>query len=79
VSFTERHIPPVDVLRAFQDSCRGHRQRTYKGGPQKISNWYINIPRGRDLRRLEAIVGKEGMSEKDRLMLDFADLLNESL
>ncbi len=41
---------------------------------REISNLlYKYYAMGRDLRRLESIVGREGMTEKDRLMLDFAD------
>ena len=69
-------FPPVDVLpslsRLMQRGIgKGHTREDHR----KISNlMYKYYARGRDLRRLEAIVGKEGMSEKDRLMLDFADL-----
>lgn len=69
-------FPPVDVLpslsRLMQRGIgKGHTREDHR----KISNrLYKYYARGRDLRRLEAIVGKEGMSEKDRLMLDFADL-----
>ena len=31
------------------------------------------MQKGRELRRLEAIAGRDSMTEKDRLMLDFAD------
>jgi len=69
-------FPPVDVLpslsRLMQRGIgKGHTREDHR----KVSNLlYKYYARGRDLRRLEAIVGKEGMSEKDRLMLDFADL-----
>lgn len=69
-------FPPVDVLpslsRLMQRGIgKGHTREDHR----KVSNLlYKYYARGRDLRRLEAIVGKDGMSEKDRLMLDFADL-----
>lgn len=69
-------FPPVDVLpslsRLMQRGIgKGHTREDHR----KVSNLlYKFYARGRDLRRLEAIVGKDGMSEKDRLMLDFADL-----
>ncbi|HBH62068.1 MAG TPA: V-type ATP synthase subunit B, partial [Nitrospiraceae bacterium] len=69
-------FPPVDVLpslsRLMQRGIgKGHTREDHR----RISNQlYTYYARGRDLRRLETIVGKEGMSEKDRLMLDFADL-----
>lgn len=68
-------FPPVDVLpslsRLMQRGIgRGHTRDDHR----KISNLlYKYYARGRDLRKLAAIVGKEGMTEKDRLMLDFAD------
>jgi V/A-type H+-transporting ATPase subunit B len=34
---------------------------------------YMHYATGRDLRRLEAIVGREGLSDADKRMLDFAD------
>ena len=34
---------------------------------------------GRDLRRLEAIVGREGMSEADRRMLEFAAAFEQAI
>jgi V/A-type H+-transporting ATPase subunit B len=34
---------------------------------------------GRDLRRLEAIVGREGMSEPDQRMLDFAEAFEREI
>ncbi|MBI5666150.1 MAG: V-type ATP synthase subunit B [Nitrospirae bacterium] len=69
-------FPPVDVLpslsRLMQRGIgKGHTREDHR----KVSNLlYKYYARGRDLRRLEAIVGKDGMTEKDRLMLDFADL-----
>jgi V/A-type H+-transporting ATPase subunit B len=68
-------FPPVDVLpslsRLMQRGIgKGHTREDHR----KISNLlYKYYARGRDLRRLEAIVGRDGMSEKDRLMLDFTD------
>lgn len=40
---------------------------------------YKQYAKGRDLRRLEAIVGREGMMGSDRLMLDFADAFEREL
>jgi len=41
---------------------------------RKTSNLlYKYYSKGRDLRRLEAIVGRDGMTEGDRMMLDFAE------
>ena len=35
---------------------------------------YKYYAKGRDLRRLESIVGRDGMTDRDRHMLDFADV-----
>ncbi|KPK36847.1 MAG: ATP synthase subunit B, partial [Nitrospira bacterium SG8_35_1] len=45
-----------------------------RGDHRKTSNLlYMYYARGRDLRKLEAIIGRDGMSAKDRSILDFAD------
>jgi V/A-type H+-transporting ATPase subunit B len=68
-------FPPVDVLpslsRLMQSGIgAGHTREDHR----KIANLlYKYYAKGRDLRRLEAIVGRDGMTEGDRLMLDFAD------
>jgi V/A-type H+-transporting ATPase subunit B len=38
---------------------------------------YAAYAEGKDLRGLVAIVGKESLSEKDRKLLDFADLFED--
>ncbi|MDD2601211.1 MAG: V-type ATP synthase subunit B, partial [Kiritimatiellae bacterium] len=40
---------------------------------------YRHYARGRDLRHLEAIVGRDGLGERDRQMLDFADVFEREL
>jgi V/A-type H+-transporting ATPase subunit B len=41
---------------------------------RRVSNLlYKYYAKGRDLRKLEAIVGRSGMSASDRSMLDFAE------
>jgi V/A-type H+-transporting ATPase subunit B len=35
---------------------------------------YRNYAKGRELKKLEAIVGRDGMAEADQLLLDFADI-----
>lgn len=68
-------FPPVDVLpslsRLMQSGIgKGHTREDHR----KVANLlYKYYAKGRDLRRLEAIVGRDGMTEGDRLMLDFAD------
>lgn len=68
-------FPPVDVLpslsRLMQKGIGAGRTRE---DHRKISNHlYKYYARGRDLRRLEAIVGRDGMTKGDILMLDFAN------
>lgn len=69
-------FPPVDPLPSLSRLMqRGIGKGHTRDDHRKVSNLlYKYYARGRDLRRLEAIVGKDGMSEKDKLMLDFADL-----
>lgn len=68
-------FPPVDVLpslsRLMQSGIgEGHTREDHR----KIANLlYKYYAKGRDLRKLEAIVGREGMTEDDRRMLNFAD------
>ena len=70
-------FPPVDVLPSLSRLMqRGIGKGHTRDDHRSISNiLYKYYARGRDLRRLEAIVGKEGMSKKDKIMLDFADAL----
>ncbi|UCE70837.1 MAG: V-type ATP synthase subunit B [Nitrospiraceae bacterium] len=70
-------FPPVDILpslsRLMQRGIgKGHTRDDHRSISNMLYKYYA---RGRDLRRLEAIVGKEGMSKKDKIMLDFADAL----
>ena len=69
-------FPPIDVLPSLSRLMqRGIGQGHTREDHRKIANLlYKYYARGRDLGRLEAIVGREGMSEKDRLMLDFTDV-----
>jgi len=69
-------FPPMDVLpslsRLMQKGIgEGHTRADHR----KVSNnLYKYYAKGRDLRRLEAIVGRDGMTKADILMLDFADI-----
>lgn len=70
-------FPPVDVLpslsRLMQQGIGEHRTR---GDHRTVANQlYRHYAKGRDLRSLEAIVGREGLSGRDRTILDFADTL----
>lgn len=68
-------FPPVDVLpslsRLMQNGISEGRTRH---DHRKIANLlYKYYAKARDLRRLEAIVGREGLTEQDRIMLDFGE------
>lgn len=68
-------FPPVDVLPSLSRLMQKGigKDRTREDHRKIANNLYKYYARGRDLRRLEAIVGRDGMSAKDREMLDFAD------
>ena len=67
-------FPPIDVLpslsRLMQKGIGPGRTRD---DHRDLANQlYKNYAKGRELKKLEAIVGREGMAEGDRLLLDFA-------
>ncbi len=68
-------FPPVDVLPSLSRLMQKGigKGRTREDHRKTANNLYKYYARGRDMRRLEAIVGREGMTERDRKMLDFAD------
>ena len=74
-------FPPVDVLPSLSRLMqRGIGKGRTREDHRAIANaLYMNYATGRDLRRLEAIVGREGMSEGDRYMLDFADAFEREI
>lgn len=68
-------FPPIDALpslsRLMQHGIGAGRTRA---DHRAVSNaLYRCYARGRDLRKLEAIVGREGMLKGDQAMLDFAE------
>jgi V/A-type H+-transporting ATPase subunit B len=68
-------FPPVDALPSLSRLMQkgigaGH---TREGHREIANHLYKYYARGRDLRRLEAIVGRDGMTKGDIQMLDFAD------
>ena len=67
-------FPPVDVLPSLSRLMqRGIGQGRTREDHRDIANaLYAQYAKGCDLRRLEAIVGRDAMSESDRKMLDFA-------
>ena len=68
-------FPPVDVLpslsRLMQSGIGEGRTRFDHAAISK--RLYSLYARGRNLRRLEAIMGREGMTEEDVTILDFTD------
>lgn len=72
-------FPPVDVLpslsRLMQNGIgEGHTRGDHR---QTADLLYRHYAKGRDLRRLEAIVGRDGMLDTDRKMLDFAEAFEQ--
>jgi V/A-type H+-transporting ATPase subunit B len=67
--------PPVDVLPSLSRLMQHGigEGLTRKDHRQVANDLYRQYARGRDLRGLAAIVGREGMTESDRRCLDFCD------
>ena len=74
-------FPPIDVLPSLSRLMqRGIGDGRTRADHRQIANAiYAHYARGRDLRRLEAIVGREGMSAADMRMLDFADAFEREI
>lgn len=68
-------FPPIDVLPSLSRLMqKGIGEGLTRADHRTVSNHlYKYYAKGRDLRRLEAIVGRDGMTKADILMLDFAD------
>lgn len=66
--------PPVDVLPCLSRLMQsGIGERRTRADHSRIANaLYRHYAKGRDLRRLETIVGREGIGRADVKMLDFA-------
>jgi len=67
-------FPPVDILPSLSRLMQtGIGKGKTREDHREISNLlYKNYAKGKELERLETIVGRGGMSEEDRLMIDFA-------
>src|SRR5512137_2048383 len=68
--------PPIDIrpsLSRLMNSGigKGHTREDHRAVSDQLYAYYAE---GNDLRGLAAIVGKEALSERDRLLLEFADL-----
>ncbi|MBS1125311.1 MAG: V-type synthase subunit [Nitrospirae bacterium] len=68
-------FPPIDVLPSLSRLMQKGigEGRTRKDHRNVANHLYKYYAKGRDLRRLESIVGRDGMTKADALMLDFAD------
>lgn len=71
--------PPVDVLPSLSRLMQhGIGPEHTRADHHKLANrLYRTYARGCDLRRLEAVVGRDGMLTDDRRRLDFADRFEE--
>ncbi len=68
-------FPPIDILPSLsrlmqQGIGAGQTREDHRAVANRL---YRNYARGCDLRNLEAIVGREGLSKKDRQFLDYAE------
>ncbi|MBJ6725171.1 V-type ATP synthase subunit B [Geomesophilobacter sediminis] len=74
-------FPPIDVLpslsRLMQRGIGAGRTRA--DHREVADRLYRHYAKGRDLRRLEAIVGREGMLAADRQLLSFAEAFEREL
>jgi V/A-type H+-transporting ATPase subunit B len=72
-------FPPMDVLPSLSRLMqKGIGEGRTRADHRTVSNHlYKYYAKGRDLRRLEAIVGRDGMTKADILMLDFADAFEQ--
>ncbi len=71
--------PPIDVLPCLSRlmNLGIGAGRTREDHRQVADQLYALYAQGRDLRRLEAIVGTEGLTEGDRRLLEFANLFEQ--
>jgi V/A-type H+-transporting ATPase subunit B len=67
-------FPPIDVLPSLSRLMQKGigEQRTREDHRGLANQLYRNYAKGRELKKLEAIVGRDGMAESDQLLLDFA-------
>jgi V/A-type H+-transporting ATPase subunit B len=67
-------FPPIDVLPSLSRLMqKGIGSGKTRDDHRDIANQlYKNYAKGRELKKLEAIVGRDGMAEADQLLLDFA-------
>ena len=73
--------PPIDPLPSLSRLMNhgigaGKTREDHRGWADQL---YALYAQGRDLRRMEAIVGKEGIGEADRPLVEFADRFEREL
>lgn len=68
-------FPPIDVLPSLSRLMQKGigKERTREDHRDLANQLYKHYAKGRELKKLEAIVGRDGMAEPDQLLLDFAD------
>jgi V/A-type H+-transporting ATPase subunit B len=73
--------PPIDVLPSLSRLMqKGIGEGRTRADHRNVANHlYKYYAKGRDLRRLEAIVGRDGMTKADLPMLDFADAFEQEI
>ena len=66
-------FPPIDVLPSLSRLMQKGigTGRTREDHRELANQLYKNYAKGRELKKLEAIVGRDGMAESDQLLLDF--------
>jgi len=71
--------PPVNVLPSLSRLMNlGIGEKHTREDHKKVSDQlYAAYAEGNDLRGLVAIVGKDALSERDRMFLEFADLFED--
>jgi V/A-type H+-transporting ATPase subunit B len=74
-------FPPIDVLPSLSRLMQKGigEGRTRKDHRTVANHLYKFYAKGRDLRRLEAIVGRDGMTKADVPMLEFADAFEREI
>src|SRR5512138_180966 len=74
-------FPPVDVLPSLSRLMQqGIGEGRTRADHRRLADLlYARYAKGRELRRLEAIVGRDGMLPPDRHMLDFAEAFETEL
>jgi V/A-type H+/Na+-transporting ATPase subunit B len=73
----KRISPPIDVLPSLSRLMNlGIDRKTHRPLADQLYAFYA---RGREVRRMKAIVGAEGLGESERAFLDFADKFEQQL